>query len=429
MFVRKHFTPIPADADVSVRRWLENCNSYTQTRKNELLSLWERNACALRREHARVKLFTKTETYPSFKHARGINSRDDMFKCFSGPYFKLIEEEVYRHPAFIKHVPVRERPAYILQMLGKYPGPFAETDYSQFESHFVPEVLESIEFELYRYMLGNFPTVFNKVRQVLAGENVCESRWFRIRVQGRRMSGEMCTSLGNGFSNLVLSHFVAAELGGVVEGVVEGDDGLFHFSRRPDASDYERVGFRIKMKWHDDLLRTSFCGLVMSRDLSTMTDPRKVLINFGWTHSPLMLAGKKVRMGLLRAKALSLAYEHPRCPILHTLALKGLAITEGFTARFETGWYEADLRAQIRKFSTETAFMLEQGPSFDTRVDFAQHFGITIPHQLAIEEDITKSCGSQLESQVILAMFESGFEDCKTYANRYLSFSPQVPPM
>lgn len=428
-FVRKHFRPIAADADVTVATWLSRCNSYTEARKAELAKLWTEHLEALKPGDLDCKLFTKTETYTAFKHARGINSRSDMFKCFSGPFFKLMEDEVYRHPAFIKHVPVRERPQYILNMLGGYPGPYAETDYTSFESHFVPELLDACEFVLYEYMLANFPSVYRVLRDTLGGTNRCVSRWFRVSVRGRRMSGEMCTSLGNGFSNLVLSEYVAWKMGGTVEGVVEGDDGLFHFSRPPSPADYAKIGFRIKMLWHNDLLKTSFCGMVMSRDLATMTDPLKVLLNFGWTHSPLMFGGAKLRSQLLRAKGLSLAYEHPTCPILSVLAQKALAVTQGVEARFDTNWYEADLRQQIRRFAAQTALLLEQGPSMGTRIDFAEHFGISVPLQLRVEEEIRNCDGFYLASRLIDALFEKEYDDARTYADRYLGSARAHPPL
>lgn len=429
MFVRRHFSAIPLDADTSVETWLKHCNSYTQSRKDELLKLWNERKGALGPGDLDCKLFTKTETYASFKHARGINSRSDMFKCYSGPYFKLMEDEVYKHKAFIKHVPVRQRPQYIMDMLGGFPGPFAETDYTSFEAHFVPELLRSVEFELYRHMLGNFPSVYRTIARCLAGTNKCISRWFALRVKGRRMSGEMCTSLGNGFTNLVLSEYVAWKNGGSVVGVVEGDDGLFHFSNPPTSLDYERLGFRIKMLWHDNLLRTSFCGMVMSRDFSTMTDPKKVLLNFGWTHSPLMNSGPRVRLGLLRAKALSLAYEHPKCPILSELAKKGLSVTSGVAPRFDTGWYEADLRSQLSQFALETKIMLEEGPSFWTRHDFADHFGISVQLQLLIEEDIRNCPGFYLNSRLIDQLFDAPHEPCRVYSERYLSAHRDKPPV
>lgn len=418
----KEFTPIPSDADISVETWLSQCNSYSQRRKDELLQVWNESSRAIQLKRDLVnKNFMKDETYTDkYKHARGINSRTDVFKCFTGPFFKLMETEVYKHPAFIKHVPQRLRPKYIVDMLGKYPGPWMETDYSQFEKHFVPDVLHSIEFVLYRHMLRNFPSVFSVISRALAGMNKCMNPFFTLKVRGRRMSGDMCTSLGNGFTNLMLAKYIAYSKGGEIEGVVEGDDGLFFASVPMDSADFLRLGWTIKMLKHDDLLRTSFCGLVMSRDLTTMTNPFKVLAEFGWTHSPQMNGGPRVLNGLLKAKALSLAYEHPQCPLLSTLATVALKYAADAEPRYDGGWYAHHLTSEVIKFKEETERMLEQGPSDETRRDFAAHYGIPVHIQLLVEDEIRKWEGGPLVGPWLEFVASNLGEDARDYYRKYV---------
>lgn len=419
--VKKLFKPLLPGEVPTVREWLDSC-PYPLHRKTELLKAWTGAEEQIRAKDFKVLSHGKQETYLRYKHARGINSRSDVFKCYTGPYFKAIESVVYKHPVFIKHVPVRERPAYILNMLGSKPGPFFESDYSQFEKHFTPEVMESLEFELYDHMLKDFPAALKTIKDAMSGKNRCSYGKFRIDIEGRRMSGEMCTSLGNGFSNWMLADFLCTRKGGHFIGVVEGDDALFYSTVPLTKEDFAELGFEIKILEHQNLLRTSFCGLVMSEDLATMTDPRKVLINFGWTHSPLRVGGPKVKAGLLRAKALSLAYEHPRCPILFALAERMLVHTHGVRPRFETGWYEQTLNAEIAKFSAETAVMIRAGPSHQTRCDFADQFGIPIEHQLSIEREIADWKGGYLDGPFLRGLFTGpDYEDCRDYFDRYTS--------
>jgi len=421
-FVEENFTPIAADADISVETWLSQCGSYSAARKLELLTLWNSNNRTIDRTRDFInKLFEKDEDYAdAYKHARGINSRSDAFKCFSGPFFKLMEHEVYKHPAFIKHIPQRRRPKYIVDMLGKYPGPWMETDYSQFEKHFVPQVLHSIEFVLYKHMLKNFPGVASVICGALAGENVCRNKYFTIKVLGRRMSGDMCTSLGNGFSNLMLAKYIAYLKGGEIEGVVEGDDGLFFASVPITPEDFANLGFTIKMLYHDDLLRTSFCGLVMSRDLSTMTDPFRTVLGFGWTHSPQMNGGPLVLQGLLKAKALSLAYEHPSCPILSVLATTVLGVVGDVKPRFEQGWYAHHLNREIAMFKEETAELLAKGPSDETRRDFAAHYGVPVHIQKLVENEIAGWSGGPLQGPWLSFFSQRLKEDSRHYYRNYV---------
>lgn len=419
--VEKLFEPLQAGEVPDVAGWLEQC-PYPQHRKQELYRTWLESHCSITRRDFKVKSHGKQETYMSYKHARGINSRSDTFKCYTGPYFKAMEDKVYKHPVFIKHVPVRERPAYIAEMLGNKPGPFYESDYSQFEKHFTPEVMQSVEMVLYEHMLKNYPKVYANIKKAMLGTNRCSYGKFRIDIQARRMSGEMCTSLGNGFTNWMLADFLCTRKGGKFIGVVEGDDALFYSSVPLTTADFEELGFQIKLKRHLNLLRTSFCGLVMSEDLITMTDPRKVLVNFGWTHSPMRVGGNAVLLGLLRAKALSLAYEHPRCPILSTLALKFLTVTSGARARFETGWYEQTLNGEIEKFKLATEQLIRMGPSDQARSDFADLFDIPVEVQHEVEKEISAWHGGYLDGPYLRGLFTgSEYDACRDYFDRFTS--------
>jgi len=428
-FVRKYvqrYKPIPADADVSVETWLENTNSYTQARKDELMKCWKEHNCQITKKDLDVASFGKLEDHEEYKNARGINSRSDPFKCASGPFFKLMEAEVYQDPAFIKHVPVCERPKYITDMLGSYEGPYYETDYSQFEKHFTKEILMNIEMVLYAHLLQNHSGAFDLIRHAMTGTNACHFAHFVLYIEARRMSGEMCTSLGNGFTNLMLAKFIAHEKGGHIVGVVEGDDGLFYSTVSLTPDDFKQLGFQIKMIEHTNLLRTSFCGLVMSADLITMTDPCKVLLNFGWTHSAMLFGGAKVKLGLLRAKALSLAYEHPRCPILHALAARALKLTEGAQARFESTWYESQLNSEVQTFKNLTQQQFKLGPSAQSRRDFSELFGIPINQQYAVEKALGKITLGEIDDPVILALFGSHrWDDARDYYVNFTHYTKQ----
>lgn len=424
--VEQLFKPLMPGEVPDVPTWLAGC-PYPEWRKKELLDTWYTNHGCLRRRHYRVVSHGKRETYVKYKHARGINSRTDMFKCATGPYFKAIEEVVYKHPAFIKHTPVRQRPALIKEVLGGFPGPFYETDYSQFEKHFTPEVMESLEMILYAHMLKNYPEMLATIREAMLGRNKCCFGKFRLDINARRMSGEMCTSLGNGFSNFMLADFLATQKGGRVTGFVEGDDGLFFSSVPLTAEDFRALGFEIKILLHTNLLRTSFCGLVASEDLITMTDPLKVLLNFGWTHSLQMNGGKKVLDSLLKAKALSLAYEHPRCPILSVLATTVLSRLEKVRARFDTGWYEQHLNAEVDMFKEETAELIALGPSMMARSDFAEIFGISIHQQEMVEDEIRSWAGGQLDGPWTLALFGSDYQHARDYCERFTAGNRRSP--
>jgi len=330
-FVRANFDPIPYTADTSVGTWLDNCN-YPAWRKQELRECWEECGGKLVEKDYRCDSFVKDETYPEYKHARGINSRSDRFKCKVGPLFRLIEKVVYTHPSFIKKVPVHMRPEYIMEKLYRVGARYLVTDYTAFESLFVKEVMESVEFELYDYMtsqLREHDEFMTLCREVLGGVNQCNFKFFSVFLEATRMSGEMCTSLGNGFSNLMFMLFLCDEAGSSVDGVVEGDDGLFVVSGpAPSKADFESIGLIIKLGEVDSIAEASFCGIIFDPECrQNLRDPLPVIVTFGWTSRQYASSKEKKKRTLLRCKALSLAHQYPGCPIIQALAQYGLRAT------------------------------------------------------------------------------------------------------
>jgi hypothetical protein len=342
-FIRQHLQPLAADTDLTLDHWLAQTD-YPEHRKEALRNKWKLVKCIWEHKYRRCKSFAKDEFYPTWKYIRAINSRTDEFKCFVGPTFKAIEKAVFCGPIgewFIKKIPAHERPDYIMKRLHKIGVEYMATDYTSFEAQFTKEIMTACEFELYDYMTMSLPNhreFMKAVRQVIGGTNICEFKNIRIQVEATRMSGEMCTSLGNGFSNLMFMLFIAKEKGCTdVVGVVEGDDGLFtmrpnkmgHF---PTREDFRRLGLVIVPEWHKEISTASFCGIVFApEDRNNIADPMRHLLTFGWTNRRYVRSKNSKLLQLLRAKALSLAYQYAGCPILDALSKYGLRVTAGVT--------------------------------------------------------------------------------------------------
>jgi len=188
-FLTEFLRPLPLDIDSSFKTWIES-TTYSLERKEELQTCHEELKTARPRRLYECKSHGKRETYLKYKPARGINSRSDHFKVLTGPWFKLIESEVYKLPAFIKHVPVCRRAQYMVDMFQCTTGNFKQTDYSHFESHFVPAVMAALELRLYKYMLLNYPEVYEEIHHI-ASRNKCHFKDFSISILGVRMSGDV----------------------------------------------------------------------------------------------------------------------------------------------------------------------------------------------------------------------------------------------
>lgn len=424
------FVPLELDDIPTKSEWLANSN-YSGPRRRELEKA-DLDSCGQDVStglHIELDGFGKRETYLKYKPPRAINSRTDKFKLWAGPLMSAIERRVYKHPSFIKHVPVKDRPMYIRDMLGANPGPFYVSDFSHFESFFTPQIQSAIEGQLYRYMLKKIPHGETYAR-VLAGKNVIRYKHFTVKVPGVRMSGEMSTSLGNGFSNLMIWSFLADKHGLSIKGVVEGDDGLFAQcggDRILTSEDFRSVGFEVKLEVHQELLTSSFCGISMSEDLCSLTDPRKAILNFGWSHSPSCGPSVRVRRELLRAKGMSLLYEHPRCPILSKLAYRTLELTEGVRMRFQDNWYERQLSEEVHRYEGWAFDEYDKGVSSLARSRFAELYGILPSTQQYLENLLDDWDGSELPA-AFSELYDDAYADCRDYFRRFvLKFGQRLP--
>lgn len=409
---------VPAVTVGSFEDWLAQ-TGYNDARKAELRKANDalKGGRPSRKEASKLQTFGKTQAYPKYAHCRIINARNDKVKAFFGPRFKAIEHFVYDLPAFIKHTPTADRPAKIASLV-KAGRRYFLTDYTAFESHFIAEVMDSCECVLYRHCLKNDPHV-EFMCSVLTGVNRLSTRSrVRCRLQARRMSGEMCTSLGNGFTNYMLTLFLAQRAGGTVEGFVEGDDGIFASSCNLTAEMYAELGFTIKIAEVENPCTAvprfvtpgrygcnvgAFCGVMCTEAGEVVRDPRVFASKFGWTSS-FLNAGSTIMAELARAHALSALAEAPQCPIVGALARRVLADTVGHKARFVDDGYH--------KPAKEAVFP-PLAPAAGTRELFARLFGVSIPEQLEAEALIARGCYD-------IAHLMPPTPDCAHYAARYV---------
>jgi hypothetical protein len=320
-YVEKHYTPIPPEYDMSFESWLDLTN-YPEWRKKELREAYDRfiRTCDedLVRNTKRAQSFIKDESYPTWKYPRPINSRSDEFKCATGPAFKAIEHVVFTDPSFIKKVPRSEWPEYVERTIKELQYIYC-SDYSSFEALFEAHIME-VEMILYRWMLQNHPDSLFWVEQI-AGTNECKFRYVDVTVEYTRLSGDMCTSLGNGFCAHMISRFVVHErYGQEVLILQEGDDTIFCSPGPITEADFEELGLEIKLDQVPVPSAGQFCQLLYDPDeMIVVRDPVKYVVSFGWCSGNYLLTDKYDR-NLLICKALSCISQYPGHPILQPMA-------------------------------------------------------------------------------------------------------------
>lgn len=438
----EHFklTPIEADYPFLFQEWLDQTN-YEDWRKKELIKIHDDFVDLLERNddgelrHFRVKLFMKAETYMEFKNGRGIYAREDVAKVVFGPFFKEIEKRVYFDPEtgegikhFIKHVPVDKRADFIMEEVYMEAFRAVCTDYSSLEAHFDPDFMDNCEFVLYDHMLSANPhgkAILEIMREVLMGVNRIVNKYLVATIIGRRMSGEMNTSLGNGWTNLMLFSMWFIEAGGSFDelrGVIEGDDGLFCIPTNfliPKEEFFAAWGCIIKIIITDDISCASFCGLIFDPDdRKIIADPFKILANFGYTSSRYACAKDSKLKSLLRAKAMSCLVQYSGCPIISVLSKKILELTRSHDVRAVISkerdeWRRGKLIYGMKNFKN----FVNSEIGIKTRLLFEQMYGIPVSVQISIENQISKMDRIQvLNFPELLPLFPT---DCLEYFDSY----------
>lgn len=393
LWLEENVTPLEADTDISVSHWLEEAN-YPAWRKLELSEL-DPEEVAKPLDNRECKSFIKDEWYPEFKHCRTINPRNDYFKVFSGPIFHAIEKKIFARPEFIKKIPIHERASYIMDHVYAEGASYICTDYTSFESSFTAGAMRACEMRLYEHCSKSLPNGkawYEAIEQVLTGRQVLVSKKVRVTTEAGRCSGDMCTSLGNGFTNLMLMLYASQELDlGSLHGVFEGDDGLCRFSsgRHPDSEFFLKLGFTVKMEVVDNISEAGFCGMrfgPISRQ--QIGDPFATLATLGWTNRRYRGSKSSKTLALLRSKALSSAFQWVGCPIISTIAHRIIYLTRSIDARWvrdsrNTSWWDRQRLCYVMSNPVPN-----QEPTMETRLLFERTYGISVDTQLRVEGDI-----------------------------------------
>jgi hypothetical protein len=387
--------------------WIANA-PYTLVRKEQLRVEYERGMLPM--SWSKVKSFIKREFYLEFKDPRTINSRVDNYKVFAGPWISAIEHWVVENlHSFVKGLTIQQRGERAAQRMAGFVQMY-NSDFSRFESQMTPFVIRKIECQLYRRF--GMPELLLKP---LYGVNKCSMTSVSYRLRATRMSGDMNTSLGNGFVNLMVNKFVAHRIGCKIHGVVEGDDGLFGVSGPlPTSKDFESVGFKAEVVGISDIAQASFCStrlnILKDGSLWSHTDPRRVLLKAGWSFVCPANASPSFRASLMSAKAMSIAETNSRTPLLMAYAAKyfGLARYHKDDVHYTCG----DKYWSVKQFKSVNQ------PTDEIRQVFAAQYGISVEQQLELENYIAthNDLDHPLLGQFLGEYSQSAFD----FAHRYM---------
>jgi hypothetical protein len=397
-FCNKHLRSLQFDESVTFNfeDWIESVD-YPDYRKNELKRVYANSL--VNRPNTEVKSFVKNEPYSEPKHFRGIYSRHDDYKVRCGPYFKKFGDRLFALKWFIKKIPLPMRPNALYEKLAKYDKIFC-TDFSQYESTFVQELMKIEHWVYVNFALERHPMRkhFNDLFAYMRGTNKIIFKDFDCKLDAKRMSGEMNTSCGNGVMNLLITFFILEQSGNSLDHIdafFEGDDGIVGCSILPTAAQYLQLGARIKIELPESIATASFCGNVFHPDHKhNVTNPCEASVCFGWTDArKYRNCGDDTLLKLLCAKSMSMLYEYPGCPILKSLARYGLRVSFHCIKKITPQWLQTHSANsyEYRLYKDCQKFILDYGiPDYEiglgTRLLVENLYGIPIGVQLSVEK-------------------------------------------
>lgn len=427
LWCRKYLQPLDGLTKVDVDEWLASTN-YPESRKEQLRKCYtEIDEQYVRPDFQKLLSFIKDEFYQEPKAFRTINARHDYYKCVLGPWIHAIEKQVFKHHEFIKTIPVCDRAAAVFEKY--HPGWFiSTTDCTAWEASMGPDIMKSGELQLFKHMSQYIPgwKEFIDCYYKLMFQNTLKFSGFVVTVLSRRMSGEMSTSVGNGHTDLMLIKYTLWKHQIRGEVFVEGDDAII-FSDKPLPTDvFTDLGFIVKMETHNDIRKAKFCSLLFDNEFNLIRDPIHSILRLGWTSQLYVNSGIKVRMNLLRLKAISLKCEVPNAPILGPLADRILELTRHYSgglAKFaSTAKLNLYERERITTAIKEKVWQRKSVVTADARILCEEEFGIHWESQLLIEEQFKNMELGSFSSPILDNYIKN---DQKIYYATYTSLSKE----
>lgn len=409
-FCETNLVPLLPDVDISNATWLKNNKSYTEQRKLHMAKIFQNtdhDYLSRKAKHTKVKHFTKEESYPEYKAPRGIFPRSEAALNRYGPVIACISESVWKLPQFIKKIPVGDRSNYIKEYFSDIEGVSQIGDFVSYEASFVKKLM-NVAFILYKYMTQNHPEAYARVLEfesVVTGVNTIEGANFVVSILCGRMSGEVDTSVANGFTTLMVIGHVHERFLHTFRSLVEGDDNNTKSKLRMTPEMFLPYGLNIKIFAAPNEFEGGFCGMQFDPEANTnIIDPVKVILKSCWSKRQYNDAVLSTRQALTKSVALCRLHEAPGCPIVQEFAAYLLRMTYRNRANFQhLDYYELEQKGLLNvidsvkekkehlikkflPFSMQLAMTPYKPVQWSTRLMMHRLYKITPDEQIRIEK-------------------------------------------
>lgn len=364
-----------------------------------------------------TQVFIKNEFYP-------VGNKAPRLICFPQEGEKLIMTMAFfhiLHPFFssryaTKELPEHRRPYVIEERLKNTERKFV-ADYTSFECCANRDIMRHGEHRVLRRLVApEYHFVFPWIE---AGGKLTHRSGVTIRTSAIQFSGRYTTSLSNSIRNKLFMDVVALDNGLRIDdyvGVYEGDDSLTGWPRQITQDRIERslakIGVAAEIAEYENVGEAGYCSTYWNANMELVYEPIKALARFPFTSSQLA-ASKANYAPLLAAKAMSMAYRAPGCPIVAAVVRRYISSTGYMETRneWERRWFlqfahtrAINKRSRVLNVCFDRWDLVRE-PTQTQRAFFEKIFGISVPNQIAAERHILEDDGF---NPVLLACLEDG---------------------
>lgn len=406
-FIITHFEPLEDRELVDFNEWLEKSN-YSPAQKLRLRGI---RAAGLKhgKQIDHIDGFLKNEMYMKFDtQPRGIFAAGDESKVLLGPLIHSIDHKVMMTSRlskfFMKGKDPMLRPEILMKAFGL--RPVMGTDFSSFEAHHRKQLMEVGRFWIMHMARNlNNDRMSNATRRVIArmlsGVNIVQFRDIEIELVECLMSGAMWTSSLNGVLNLLIMSYLtmrSKEPDTAIEelavrafeefnGFVEGDDGIAETGIVNEAL-IKGLGIILKFDYFPNFGEASFCGIVCDEEaMVNLSDPKKFLAKVFTLDAKYEDARDSIKLGLLRAFALSTKYALNNCPIIGPIAHHICTLTASVDATCRSSEMDMWQRNLLKSATEKKVWKMEPDVSYLSRIKVEKIFRISVADQLRIERE------------------------------------------
>jgi len=386
--------------------------------------------------------FGKDEFYPcdqdptaetdglQFKYSRNIQPRTKKANMILGPIMHAIEKYLFHdssdyakpnplNPEFVKCFSTQDKAKYLAQVFSGDSSVYG-TDASAFECQMRNYVLLNSELPMLRAHLST--SEFENADYVITWLyhnifSVASPTGQRGRLSNcdlpildMRCSGDMMTSLGNGWNNLMFLKFCFSRYSNThpsnIRVVVEGDDGLVASSAELEGikDTFEKLGLSYKFDRYTNVQEAKFCQLTFNAGGELFREALGPILRSGWLPMKYRFANRNTRLALLRLRALSYIHQYPNAPIICVWAKRVLDLTAVAETRLkrlvqsESNMY---LREQM-DLTLHSNLPLDAGVVHEQmRLPYMHNYGVSIADQVGLERQLAAMCLGPFESPIL----------------------------